>query len=141
MADAILAIRFNGCSEEQSKFCLRKRSHNSCKEALVNCHFPMVENPLCLCKTFNECPRYYDIAEYDGKVYIIYHCENCPKFIGNLKDAIKTILEPKNDKNLYFGKDLDKLLKEIEYKVKTNIDVDTLAKYLERALKSVVTGV
>ena len=135
MSKAILAIEFEECSKIHQEFCLYNKKYKGCKDAILKCHYPITRNPLCLSKSFDECPKFYDIVDYKGRKFIVYRCNKCDNFIGNIEDAIRTILEPKEDKKIYYGKDLDKLLKSMKYKIKPLTDVELLIEFFDKIFK------
>ena len=135
MSKYVLAIEFEKCNKEQSKYCLLKRSHKTCKEALLSCYYPMKENPICLCKKFDDCPRLYEIVEHDDRTYILYKCSGCDFFIKDLDGAIKTILPLFEDKRLYFVKDLESLLKKLKRKLINKNDIDLLIDFFESSFR------
>ena len=112
----ILAIEFRECDKEIKKYCLDKVSNPKleCSSLMKSCQYPMVANPLCTCNSIKNCCGKYFITKCKDKTYIFYTCkDNCNYFIKDMESAIKNILEPLKSPQIYWGKDLGKLSKEV----------------------------
>ena len=138
--DYIMAIEYSECDSKTQKLCLSKHQNGDCKKSLFNCHYPMKINPLCMNKRINDCNRNWRIEEHKGKIYIFYSCnKRCKYFITDFDSAIKSILEPMKSEDIYWGKDLKKLSKDIFKTDKPTTDFERTVKFFEDAFKSLNT--
>ena len=118
--DPILAIKIPMCNRK--KYCLHiKKKSGSCEDSLKRCPFLMFANPFCFNKDQNQCGRPWNIYELDGEKYAIYSCNNDCPFLVREKEKIMDIIKQTN-KDVYVGKDLDKLISRIENKYEINND-------------------
>lgn len=137
----ILGIRFKPCSDGTSEYCLHRKVHKTCEKAVNVCHAPIINNPLCLCKSSNECPGYFNIIRYKDDIYILYQCNKCKYLVKNYKDMIKKIFLPLESKYLYFDKDLEILCNKILPKNDVDDDFKSTVKFFAHAFKLIETGV
>jgi hypothetical protein len=130
------AIKFNQCEEDVSKFCLYKKKKECGTKELNRCPFAMINNPICTNKNFSDCLKTYSIVENEGKIYILYNCKNCGHCLKINEKERNKILESMEDENIYYGKDLEELLKEIKVDNVKNDDVNEIIEFFEE----IITG-
>ncbi len=128
MNDYILALEVTEC--EDGEFCLHKIAYkNQCNSTLDKCSYPIKNNPLCFCKSINECQGRYIIHTKGDKTYILYNCQlSCPHFFKSKEEANK-ILKLINSPYLYYGKSLKTLIDKLDLKEKKDNDLDALIDY------------
>lgn len=116
MIKYLFAVRYTPCDKETNDYCLiRNRKKKTCGiDSLLKCGYPLMKNPLCTSNDIKNCFRSYDIFEHDKHIYIFYRCASCNNLVKcNAKDMVNKFLKPLNDENIYYGKDLEKLMEKV----------------------------
>jgi len=136
----ILGIKFNGCDKETEKFCIWKRKYGKCEDALNNCQYPITANPLCFCPSTDLCAGRYTIKKKGKDIYILYSCHmGCQYFMKNYETTAPKLLKTLDKDNIYYGKALDKLVKDLfkndKKKMKVSEDED-IVKFFDKLFTS-----
>jgi len=136
--DYILGIEFSKCDKDTERLCLYKKQYGNCKNGIKQCHYPLLVNPLCTCKSKDKCYHKYSIVNYEDKTYILYFCKGCNYLVNDVESAIEKIIKPMKSSKIYFGKDLEKLCKKILKKSdkKVKSDIELTIEFLENAFSS-----
>ena len=138
MTNYTMAIEFSDCDKETQKRCLFKKKYKECVNGIYNCHYPLTVNPLCLCNSVDECNHKYKIVTNKDKIYILYYCEGrCRYFVKDFESSVEKILKPLHSERIYYGKDLEKLVKVLFAKTKDKSDFDLMVSFLEKTFRAV----
>ena len=132
-----LGIEFHKCDKYKSGMCLRYLKYGDCKSALNKCFYPLSVNPLCNCKSLDQCNRSFTVITHNKRTYILYYCSSICKFYMKAEDeVIEKILKQIDSEYIYFGKALDKLVKKIVKKSDVRADETTrIVQLFEKAFK------
>ena len=137
----ILGVEFTKCPKENPNLCIFKRL-KKCKDSITDCGFPIYANPLCTCKVYRECQGKFSIRKKDGRIFVLYLCNRgtgCKFFIKSHKEFFSKFPELLDNKNLYYGSRLDKLVEYLE-EGGTKNSYDELVTLLETVILSLDTG-
>lgn len=109
----LFAVELTECEPEIRKYCLYSLSNSKCNDNLSSCPYPTKVNPLCFCKNPSNCPRFYNTITKEGKTYIFYKCGSCNSMLTSIGEEISKVMEILHSKSLYWGKDLEELMKKL----------------------------
>ena len=128
-----MAAEVTKCSDEVYQTCIFRIRYKDCKSALNSCNIPMKLNPFCTNGDINKCSKLYRIINIKGKDYIFYSChKSCKYCLNNYEKAIEMYSKLFSNNKLYFGKELDKLVKLIPKSKNPTQSVDNTLEYMEK---------
>lgn len=113
----LVGIDYTNSKCDNQKYCIcLKSKKQKCADVMDTCYYPVKLNPLCIKPHPRTCVHRWSFYELDDRKYVLYRCpENCPALVKD-KQSLVNLMKQSDNKRIFFGKDLAKLITTLEEK-------------------------